>query len=674
MHLYPRKRNFRLPSGQQWTQFLKVLTKKEKIIFFVFFVLALGSFTFISLDFYFKNTEIVPCEGGTYTEGVIGQPRFINPVYANSDVDRDLVELIFSGLMRYNGNLEIVPDMAQAYPEIEEQGMVYKFFLREDIFWQDNVQLTADDVIFTIKTIQSPRYKSPLIANWVGVEVEKINEFGVKFTLQKSYSSFLENCTLKIIPKHIWENIPSENFPLSTYNLEPVGSGIYEIKKTKSNNSETTDLLTLIPNPLYFGEKVNISKIEFLFFKNQKELTQAAIYGNINGLSSSSFVNINEFQPLFSNLNNANWKKYYFPLSRYFAIFLNSKKSEILSQKEIRLALNYATDKEKIVNKISGISLPEIVDSPILPKTYGFNPSLNIYEFNPEKAKEIFEEIGFKDEDQNGLREKTIKSEQDFTFESRLKEGSQGTEVRKLQECLAKFPEVYPSGEICGYFGAKTKQAVINFQEKYSEDILDPWGFENGTGIVSETTRAKLNEICFDNSEKVIPLEFSLVTVDQPQLIKVAELVKQQWKEIGIDLNIETFPIAELEQDFIEPRNYESLLFGEVLGSIPDLFPFWHSSQTIDPGLNLSAYENEKADKLLEEIRTSLDAEEKKEKLELLQNILIEDAPAIFLYSLDYTYVVSKEVKGIEAKKIVDPSKRFFGIQDWYLKTKRIWK
>ncbi|MEA3344334.1 MAG: ABC transporter substrate-binding protein [Patescibacteria group bacterium] len=674
MHLYPKKRNFRLPSGQQWTQFFKVLTKKEKIIFFVSFVLVLGSFTFISLNFYFKNTIIVPSEGGTYTEGVIGQPRFINPVYANSDIDRDLVELIFSGLMKHNGNLEIVPDMAQDYPEIEEQGRVYKFFLKEDIFWQDNVQLTADDVIFTIKTIQRSDYKSPLIANWVGVEVEKINEFGIKFTLQKSYSSFLENCTLKIIPKHIWENVSSENFPLSSYNLEPIGSGIYEIKKTKPHNSETTDSLTLTQNSLYFGEKPNISKIEFLFFNNQKELIQAAIYGNIDGLSSNSFLNISELKPLFSNLNNANYTKYYFSLQRYFAIFLNSEKSEVLSQKEIRLALNYATDKERIVNEISGISHPESVDSPILPKIYGFNPPLNIYEFNPEKAKEILEEIGFKDEDQNGLREKIVKPEQDFSFKSRLQEGSQGTEVRELQKCLAKFPEVYPSGEVCGYFGSKTKQAVISFQEKYSKDILEPWGFKNGTGIVSETTRAKLNEICFDRSEKIIPLQFSLVTVDQPQLIKVAELLQKQWKEIGIDLSIEKFPISELERDFIEPRNYESLLFGEVLGSIPDPFPFWHSSQIIDPGLNLSAYENEKADKLLEEIRTSLDLEDRNKKLELFQDILIEDIPAIFLYSLDYTYVVSKSVKGIEAKKIVDPSKRFSGIQDWYIKTKRIWK
>ena len=177
-----KKRKFlfikKWPAKSQWRQFFKVLTKKEKIAFFAFFLLALGSFVFLLLNFYFKNTEIAPARGGTYTEGVIGQPRFINPVYANSDVDRDLVQLIFSGLMKYDENLQIVPDLVKGYPEIEEDGKVYKFYLKENLSWQDKTPLTADDIIFTVKTIQNPDFKSPLQANWVGVEVEKINDLG----------------------------------------------------------------------------------------------------------------------------------------------------------------------------------------------------------------------------------------------------------------------------------------------------------------------------------------------------------------------------------------------------------------------------------------------------------------------------------------------------------------
>ncbi|GAI49577.1 unnamed protein product, partial [marine sediment metagenome] len=129
-----------------------------------------------------------------------------------------------------------------------------------------------------------------------------------------------------------------------------------------------------------------------------------------------------------------------------------------------------------------------------------------------------------------------------------------------------------------------------------------------------------------------------------------------------------------LKREIIKPRNYESLLFGEVLGVIPDPFPFWSSLQKKDPGLNLAMYENKKCDKLLKEVRQSLDEDVRKEKLEEFQELLIEDTPAVFLYNPDYLYLVSKEIKGINVKIITDPSKRFIGIENWYIKTKRAWR
>ncbi|MDP2909778.1 MAG: hypothetical protein Q8N69_01760, partial [bacterium] len=116
------------------------------------------------------------------------------------------------------------------------------------------------------------------------------------------------------------------------------------------------------------------------------------------------------------------------------------------------------------------------------------------------------------------------------------------------------------------------------------------------------------------------------------------------------------------------------LLFGEVLGAIPDPFPFWHSSQKYDPGLNLSSYENKYLDELLEEGRKISDENLRKENLEAIQNMIVDDIPAIFLYSPKYTYLSSDLIKGISDKKSVNTSKRFIGIEDWYIKIKRIWK
>jgi peptide/nickel transport system substrate-binding protein len=115
-------------------------------------------------------------------------------------------------------------------------------------------------------------------------------------------------------------------------------------------------------------------------------------------------------------------------------------------------------------------------------------------------------------------------------------------------------------------------------------------------------------------------------------------------------------------------------LYGETLGIEPDLYPFWYSSQKIDPGLNLSSYENKDVDKLLKNARQTLDETQKEKDLEKIQDIIISDAPALFLYNPDYVYWVSQKVQGIDTIKIADPAKRFINITNWFIDTKRVWK
>lgn len=639
----------RWPLFWQWKHFFKILSVKEKVAFLLFLTLFLGSAIFLITDIYLKNTEVVAAEGGILIEGVAekSQPRFANPVYANSDTERDLTELMFSGLMKYSENMEIVPDLAREAPETQDNGKTYKFYLKENIFWQDGTPITADDIVFTVKTIQNSNFKSPYLANWVGVKVEKINKITVKFTLQKAYTGFLENCTLKIIPKHIWEQVPVENFAIHPYNMEQaIGSGPYKIKEVKRQSNGEIDYIILEKNNLYFGKKPHIKQIKFLFFNTKEKAIRAAKKGEINALNLNTAESIGN-----------NWQKNTLSLPRYFALFFNLKREEKLT-KEVRTALNYATNKKEFSENI--------VNSPILADFYGIKGPEKIYNFNIEKAREILADQGFEDKNSDGILEKEIKKELAFSFKSRLTVGSKGKEVEELQKCL--------KGRVTGYFGSETKQLVIDFQERYAEDILDPWGYTKGTGTVGSTTRKKLNEICFGNPNETIILSFSLITIDQENMVATAQKIKEQWQKAGIEINIEVCSLAQLEQEFIKPRNYDILLFGEVLRAILDPFPFWHSSQANDPGLNLSLYENSRADNLLEAIRKSTDLKEREEKLIEFQNILIEDVPAVFLYASDYFYLTSNEVKGIDSQKITDPSKRFVKISDWNIKTKRVWK
>ena len=654
--------SYKWPSKNQWCQFFKTLSKGEKKVFIFLSSLFIFSLLYLSTSFYLDHTKIAPALGGSYSEGVLSFPRFINPVYAPlSDADKDLTELIFSGLMRYDENGNIALDLAKDYQIIDE-GRIYEFYLKDNLLWQDGSKLTADDIIFTVEIIQNPDIKSPLRSTWLGVEIEKISDSAVRFTLKNSSSIFLENATLKIIPKHIWKNISAKNFSFSPNNLNPIGSGPYKLQNLSQDKEGKITLVNLIKNVLYYNEGPYIPKVSFKFFETESELISAYEKGEVQGFPVSSFENL--------SYDNANLYSLYLP--RYFAVFFNQKKSKVLSDENVRIALNYGTNKKELVETLFSGYAKEI-HSPILPDIYNFEKPTNIYEFDLEKAKDILEKAGYLMTDQ-GVREKTVKKELSFTFKSTLVVGSQGAEVKELQKCLSKDHEIYPEGNISGYFGSQTKAAVIRFQEKYKEDILSPFGLTKGTGDVKSKTREKLNEVCFESPEEKLSLEFSLYTVDQPLMIKTTRIIKNQWKELGAKIKVETFDINSLKREILRKREFESLLFGEVLSLIPDPFPFWHSSQKGELGLNLANYENDKVDKLLESNRQSLDGTERKEKLEEFQNILIEDSPAVFIYSPDYLYLVPDKIKGISEKIITDPSKRLTDMSTWYIKTKRVWK
>ena len=652
-----------------WQQLFKVFNQKEKIIFLVFLFLTLVSFFSLTTSFYQRKTKIVPTKGGSFTEGVIGFPRNINPVYAQgNDVDRDLIELVYSGLMKYNDQGEIIPDLAEKYQVLEE-GKVFEFTLKENLFWSDGQPITADDVIFTIKTIQNPSFYSLIRASWLGVNIEKVSDLKIRFDLTSPSVVFLENCLLKILPKHIWAEVSEQNFPLSKYNLNPIGSGPYRVDKVISDKEGQIKSLELKVNSYYHSKPPYLSKIVFSFFKNRESLISAFNSKQIDNffISSAKDYPRNDFS------------EHRFSLPIYFTLFLNQEKSEILKIKEIRQALNYGTDKISLIEQ--SLEQGKAIDSPILPEVYGFNPPLNDYEYNPEKAENILNQAGFILKDESSLiREKFNKQEAAFLFKKALTLGSEGNEVQELQKCLAQDPLIYPAGEITGYFGEKTKTAVIKFQEKYFDEILSPSGLKEGNGQVKQATIAKLNELCSPTSEESLPLSLILTTTSDPLLVKVAELLKEQWQNLGINLEIETFDLASegtriaFQEEILKPRNYQILLYGELLGLIPDPFPFWHSSQTKDPGLNIALYENKEADQLLEEARQTLDQEGRKEILESFQDVLLKDAPVVFLYSPDYFYLTSKKLKGLEAELIANPSKRFIEVEKWYIKTKRVWR
>lgn len=240
-----------------------------------------------------------------------------------------------------------------------------------------------------------------------------------------------------------------------------------------------------------------------------------------------------------------------------------------------------------------------------------------------------------------------------------LAEGIDKNEI--IEEALGQKGEVIDGPILPGHPGYSPDVKKNVFDQGLARETLEKAGFKLAEG-----------EIFRKKGDKI--LKITLTTVDRLEYTKVAEIIKTDWEAIGVQVELNIISSTRIQREIIRPRVYESLMLGTILGFDPDPFPFWHSSQIEDPGLNLSLYANRNADKLLEEARQTDNTEERAKKYLEFQNILADDIPAIFLYSPRYTYVVSANVLGIDVARINVPSDRFAGISNWHKETKRQWK
>lgn len=168
-------------------------------------------------------------------------------------------------------------------------------------------------------------------------------------------------------------------------------------------------------------------------------------------------------------------------------------------------------------------------------------------------------------------------------------------------------------------------------------------------------------------------LSFSLATADEPELLATAQAVAATWETLGVRVDLQVYPLADLSTSVIRPRNYDALLFGEIVGRQLDLYAFWESKERTDPGLNLSLYANTKADALLTQARSTQDEKAREALYDKLATIIENDTPAVFLYSPDFVYIVPKGLGGVEIGSLMTPSERFQNAYEWYTDTQRVW-
>ena len=303
-------------------------------------------FSTVGLLFMLESSVVVPtpARGGELTEGTVGSPRFINPILAISDADRDLSQLVYGGLLKPTPGGEYLHDLASSY-DISEDGTTYTFYVRPDATFHDGVAVTAEDVVFTIRKAQNPTLKSPLRANWEGVVVEALDAHTVRFTLKGPYAPFIENLSLGILPKHLWQGVSDDEFPFSNLNTSPVGSGPYRVGGIARSTGGIPSSYTLKAFAQYPLGEPYLSTLVVRFYQSEQALISALTSGEVEAASGISPAHLAEV---------SNTKVVTAPLNRVFGVFFNQNQSEVLRDKDVRTALNDSVDRTTLVAEVLG--------------------------------------------------------------------------------------------------------------------------------------------------------------------------------------------------------------------------------------------------------------------------------------------------------------------------------
>jgi len=169
-------------------------------------------------------------------------------------------------------------------------------------------------------------------------------------------------------------------------------------------------------------------------------------------------------------------------------------------------------------------------------------------------------------------------------------------------------------------------------------------------------------------------LSFSIATADTPELVTTAHMLRDAWKRIGVDVDVDVYSSGNLNQQVIRPRQYEALLFGEIIGRGRDFYPFWHSSQQNDPGLNVAQYANIEVDQILEQTRTTHDPDKLRDLYHEFAGIVARDNAAVFLYTPQYIYATPEQLRAVSVGPVTTPPQRFNTVHNWYVDTHWTWR
>jgi len=309
-------------------------------------------------------------------------PEDASPI--ESSTEMCLYEMVYEPLVKYGKDGVIEPGLAEKW-EISDNGTQYTFYLRKDVKFSDGTNFNADSVVSSAKHWDPTKFSTPL------TNVEKVDDYTVRLTFKENCYPVLTELTY---PRPF--RIASENsFDTKGKFVKMIGTGEWMMKSYVPEEE-----VVMVPNPYYYGTKPNIEKITI------RKVTdgESRIMALQSGEADLSLADLpSESKSIVESSKNLDVKNAKGTMG--FFLMLNQENT-VLQDENVRLALNYAIDKDSIVKNIFGDDA--VAAKGILPDTVPYVTDENSkgYSYNPEKAKELLAKSGYTDSDGDGIVDK----------------------------------------------------------------------------------------------------------------------------------------------------------------------------------------------------------------------------------------------------------------------------
>jgi peptide/nickel transport system substrate-binding protein len=503
-----------------------------------------------------------PAYGDTFIEASIGDIGGLIPTLTSDQSSYEVGGLIYDGLVKTDKDLNLAPAMAQSWT-YSRDCLDLTFKLRQDIKWHDGYPFTSADVVFTYQAMINPKTPAPFKEGFLLVKsVDAPDAYTVRVHYDKPYARAVETWGTSMLPKHLLQSFADAGtLRESPQNSQPVGTGPYRFQEWKPGEK-----VVLVANPDFYEGRPYLSRIVYRVIPSQATIfleLKANGVDYVSTLTGIQYARQTEY-PAFRKA----YHKFRYPASDYTFLGFNLKDPRF-ADRRVRQAFAHAINKQELIDGVR-LGLAREATGPVRPGTWAYTDKVTRFAYDPEKAKALLAEAGWKDRDGDGVVED--RSGKPFTLTIRT---NQGNDERK----------------------------------------------------------------------------------------KIAEIVQQRLKEVGIQADIQLIEWAAFIKEFVKPRRFEVVVLGLGTGIDPDQFVVWHSSQRGPDQMNRTGYDNPEVDRLLEAGRMSCVQSERVGYYHRIQEILAEDLPMIFLYYRDALPVVASRVRGVSAT----PSGIMYNFNEWYV-------